>query len=127
MKEMKANTYSNNDIEKAGRIFLNEKVSPDDFSWAMDVWSFWRYSHEKPLGIAFSLIQKEGLAIDKKCIFAKRLKRYISIVNKLKRFESMNLRNVQDIGGCRIVVNSSKKLNKIVKSLKKRSEFQGFD
>jgi hypothetical protein len=90
--------YSNNDIERAGKAFLNEEISPDDFSEAMNVLSFWRGSHEKSLDIAFNKVQQITSTIDKKAIFAKRLKRYVSILNKLKRFDKMNLRNMQDIG-----------------------------
>ncbi len=36
----------------------------------------------------------------------------------------MNLRNMQDIGGCRAIVPNIKKLNKVVRELRKRPEFK---
>lgn len=64
------------------------------------------------------------MAYDKDAICAKRLKRHVSIVNKLRRFNKMKLRNMQDIGGCRVVVSSIKKLRQIERRLKKRPEFK---
>ena len=42
--------------------------------------------------------------IDKKHIVVSRLKRTPSIVSKLKRFDKMKLRNMQDIAGCRVPI-----------------------
>lgn len=38
-------------------------------------------------------------------IVAERLKRLDSIINKLKRFSNMSLWTIQDLGGCRVIVN----------------------
>ncbi len=84
------------------KLFLN--VVMVKFLLAMDVLSFWRFSHEIPLEVALSILQKATLEQDKNAIFAKRLKRYVSIVFKLKRFPKMKLKNMQDIGGCRGIV-----------------------
>ncbi|SFC45484.1 hypothetical protein SAMN05216204_106124 [Massilia yuzhufengensis] len=90
----------------------------------MDVLSYWRFSHEKALDSAFNLLQDIARKKDKATIFAKRLKRYASIVAKLRRFEQMKLKNMQDIGGCRAIVANEKKLRQLVRDLRKRSEFK---
>lgn len=119
-------SYTGKQIIKAGEDLINPSFSEDHekFSFAMDVLSFWRFSHEVPLEVALSILQKATLEQDKKAIFAKRLKRYVSIVFKLKRFPNMKLKNMQDIGGCRGIVKDQKKLIKIVRALRKMPEFK---
>ena len=118
--------FSGNQVTKAGELFLNEDILNNDemFLHAMDVLSFWRYSHNQSLENAFSKLQVIVLNKDKKSIFAKRLKRYISIIDKLKRFKSMKLKNMQDIGGCRAILTNEKKLRQVVRELKKQPEFR---
>lgn len=79
---------------------------------------------KSPLEEALKKLQSVSLKFDKGAFFAKRLKRYASIVLKLKRFPSMKLKNMQDIGGCRGIVKDQKKLIKIVRELKKMPEFR---
>ncbi len=126
--EIDMKKYSGKQVIKAGEDLANSGAIHDDqnsFSKSMDVLSYWRGTHIKPLEEAFNLLQVVSLKKDKNAIFAKRLKRYISIIIKLLRFESMKLKNMQDIGGCRAVLTSEKKLRKIVRELKKQPQFKG--
>ncbi|GAB5478063.1 MAG: RelA/SpoT domain-containing protein [Marinobacter nauticus] len=118
--------YSGKEIIRAGEDFLRDDIfsNPDIFNNAMDVLSYWRFQHEVPLEKALSILERESTAKDKSVIFAKRLKRYISIVTKLRRFPKMKLKNMQDIGGCRAIVSSTKKLYQIVRELRKLPEFR---
>lgn len=119
--------YSGKQVIKAGEALIDAEAmaaSPDKFSKAMDVMSYWRFSHEVPLENAFSLLQEIAIKQDKKSIFAKRLKRHVSIVRKLIRFKKMKLKNMQDIGGCRVILTSRKKLMHTVRQLRKRPEFK---
>ena len=96
--------YTGKQIIKAGEDLIDSEVmnqDPDRFSDAMDIMSYWRFKHETSLDIAFMLLQEISYKKDKKAIFAKRLKRHVSIVRKLIRFNKMKLKNMQDIGGCR--------------------------
>jgi len=119
--------YTGKQIIRAGEDLINSNIKEDNkkFSFAMDVLSFWRFSHEEALEVAFTKLQTVALQQDKNAIFAKRLKRHASIVFKLKRFSSMKLKNIQDIGGCRCIVTDQKKLIKIARDLKKMPEFRG--
>lgn len=121
--------YTGKQVIRAGEDLINPNITEDNekFSFAMDVLSFWRFSHEESLDVAFTKLQTIALEQDKKAIFAKRLKRYVSIVSKLKRFPKMKLKNIQDIGGCRCIVTDQKKLYKIVRDLKKCPEFRHLD
>ncbi|MYN42182.1 (p)ppGpp synthetase [Duganella sp. FT109W] len=119
--------YSGKQVIKAGEQLLIEDLKtsdPDTYFSAMDVLSYWRFSHEKPLDIAFTMLEGVAKQKDKSAIFAKRLKRYVSIVAKLRRFNQMKLKNMQDIGGCRAIVSNEKRLRQLVRELRKRPEFR---
>jgi ppGpp synthetase/RelA/SpoT-type nucleotidyltranferase len=118
--------HSGKDIIKAGEKFLTYDIfdNPDEFNFAMDILSYWRFQHEIPLEKAITLLEKETIKHDKNAIFAKRLKRHPSIVLKLRRFKKMKLKNMQDIGGCRTIVSSQKKLYQIIRELRKLKEFK---
>ena len=118
--------YSGKQVIRAGEKLLDDAIFENrpEFESAMDILSYWRFTHEAPLGEAFKAVQETVLQIDKSAIFAKRLKRYVSIMNKLRRFQDMKLKNMQDIGGCRAIVSSVKKASQVIRLLKKRPEFR---
>lgn len=118
--------YSGKEINKAGEDLLDDDVRNDEekFNKSMDVLSYWRFQHESPLEKALVLMKNEVSKRDRKAIFAKRLKRNVSIIEKLKRFPGMKLKNMQDVGGCRAVLSSQKQLYKVVGQLRKVDEFK---
>lgn len=116
--------YTGKQIIKAGEHLIDTKISKNEFEAAMDALSYWRFSHESALDEALQILQKITLKVDKSAIFAKRLKRHPSIVNKLNRFQQMKLKNMQDIGGCRAIVSNTKKVTQAVRELRKRPEFK---
>lgn len=118
--------YSGKKVIKAGEQFLSDDIFSDETSLntAINILSYWRFSHEVALDNALDLLEAMSLDVDKKAIFAKRLKRFASIVRKLRRFPDMKLKNMQDIGGCRAIVANPKRLEKIVRKLRKRVEFK---
>lgn len=118
--------YSGKRVIKAGEQLITSDIYENDaaLNAEFDVLAYWRFSHERALENALSLLKKTTLEFDRKAIFAKRLKRFISIVVKLKRFPDMKLKNMQDIGGCRAIVANPKKLQQIVRELRRRPEFK---
>lgn len=119
--------FSGKEIDRAGRKFMDTDTILKDkkeFDRIMDVLSSWRFCHEEPLNDALRILKNTVRPNDKNAIFAKRLKRHVSIYNKLRRFPQMTLRNMQDIGGCRAILKSEKKLRKSVRDLKNCPEFQ---
>jgi ppGpp synthetase/RelA/SpoT-type nucleotidyltranferase len=118
--------YTGKQVVRAGEKLISREILVDDtvFEAAFDVLSYWRFNHEEALENALSLLQTVSLEKDRTAIFAKRLKRFVSIVRKLKRFPDMKLKNMQDIGGCRAIVANPKKLLQIVRELRRRPEFK---
>ena len=119
-------SFSGKQKNRAGEVLREASFSQNDESLteAMDVLSYWRFCHEKPLEIAFTKLQSIAKNKDKTALFAKRLKRYVSISRKLQRYDRMSLKNMQDIGGCRAIVANEKKLRPIVRELRKLPEFK---
>jgi len=116
--------FSGKQINRAGEKLISHNLDPEgeEFADCVKVLSYWRSAHEEPLRIAFDELQKTVVAQDSSAIFAKRLKRSVSIYMKLIRFDKMKLKNIQDIGGCRAIVANEKQLRKVVRDLKKLPE-----
>lgn len=122
----KKQSYTKNQIKKAGTNLINGV----DIDESMEALSYWRAKHQLPLERAFNTVggyikkvspsrQQEFSAL-----VAKRLKRTESIVNKLKRFNDMQLSGMNDIGGCRVVLSSQKKAYKLTRALIKDGHFK---
>jgi ppGpp synthetase/RelA/SpoT-type nucleotidyltranferase len=112
--------YSGKRITKAGELLANSNLRTMDpvvFDESMDCLSFWRGEHADPLEQAYAELAKATSGIEKHPVFSKRLKRADSIRSKLRVYKGMSLRRMQDIGGCRVVVGSNKKVKKLSKLL----------
>lgn len=74
------------------------------FHEAFDIMSNWRALHAVPMKLVSTLLSEEATSIDGSPIVVERLKRFRSIRSKLRRFSVTNLTTIQDIAGCRAVV-----------------------
>jgi putative GTP pyrophosphokinase len=110
--------YSKSQVNRAGKILVNDNSMLEDIIWATAVLSNWRAAHLYPINTFQSTLRKRLKSIDRSALVAQRLKRMPSVVKKLKRYESMNLSRMQDIGGLRAVVGSISKVNKLYRLYK---------
>jgi len=78
----------------------------------------WRSSHSYPLNIFQAGLRTRAKQVDERAIVAQRLKRFPSIVAKLKRFPEMKLTQIQDIAGCRAIVSSVPQAYRLVQAYK---------
>lgn len=119
-----APAYSRNKVNEAGDILSRSpnlaEVPLEDLDreierqiWAGDVLSNWRASHAYPINTFQATLRLRLKAIDRKAIVAQRLKRAVSILAKLRRFNEMRLARMQDIGGLRAVVGSVAKVRQL--------------
>jgi ppGpp synthetase/RelA/SpoT-type nucleotidyltranferase len=93
-------------VDRAGRTLLNESSTDPELDAAWDAIANWRALHGFPLNtIAADLYQKVK-RVDKSALVVRRLKRTRSMLAKLSKRPSMRLTQMQDIGGCRTVVNT---------------------
>lgn len=121
--------YTGKSIIRAGENLLIPNISeidPSLYSESMDILSSWRSCHVSPMESAFAFLQNEAYSIDRRSMLAKRLKRAPSIVSKLQRYShtGMKLKNMQDIGGCRVIVSSEKIVTKFVRRIRGQFELR---
>lgn len=112
-------------VKKAGAKLLNtetnlfsSKETFQEFEDAVSVFHNWRAAHAFPMHIMLNLLRKSALRVDGKAVAVQRLKRVSSILEKLDREESMNLSRMEDIAGCRVVVENTSCVNRVYDSLK---------
>jgi putative GTP pyrophosphokinase len=93
-------------LDRAGSLLRASDTKADEIAWANEVLDRWRGSHSFPLNtvemVLRSKVRQAGLRAD----FARRLKRRTSVIDKLRRYSTMNLSRMHDIGGCRAVVET---------------------
>ena len=81
---------------------------------AREVIEAYRSAHAAPLHAAYmglrSCLTTEGFALDA----SRRLKRLPTIEDKLRRLPTMDLSTMQDIGGCRAVLNTQEQVQRVV-------------
>lgn len=94
--------YSRNQIDKAGRKIATKSYSEDEFKNALPILNNWRSSHAYPLQVIANDLRHEN----PNDIVVQRLKRLDSIIAKLQRKRGTSLYTMQDLGGCRLIVES---------------------
>lgn len=102
--------YTRSQIDKAGKIIASGNATNDQIAEALKVLNNWRASHAYPLHVIATNLRRRN----SHAIVVQRLKRLDSIVGKLKRFQDMSLYGMQDLGGCRVIVDS---IDDVYKSL----------
>lgn len=123
-------SFSKKEVQRAGEILISPNISfedPEKHLHALKVLSYWRSCHLSPLESVINILERIVPKIDNTAIVAKRLKRAQSIIEKLVRNESMKLRNMQDIGGARVICRSIRYTNKIKRELIKIADLKVTD
>lgn len=114
---------SKSQVNKAGRSLRRwargELVSVDEYQRALDVLLDHRADHRLPLTKATmglrSVVKTEQCEVE----VSQRLKRVPTIVDKLVREPTMQLASMQDLGGCRAVLNSFDEVRRVQRRLSK--------
>ncbi len=107
-------------IDWAGEILAEDSTSPDNrinVDGAIDIVNNWRSIHSYPLHSMKMTLKRRAKKICTGAIVAQRLKRLASIRLKLKLSKDAgkhpNLSQMQDIGGCRAIVDSISQVRKV--------------
>lgn len=90
---------------------------------ASGVLNNWRAAHSFPLNTLQTGLRKRAAGVCNTAIVSQRLKRTPSTIAKLRRFRSMKLATMQDIGGCRAVVDSVEQVE-ILRASHRRSRMK---
>lgn len=111
--------YSKKQISRAGKVLIAEESTQDEKEAAMVVLNDWRARHS---GLLDELsTELRGCFPD--AIVVQRLKRLDSIIGKLERFPEMDLYRMQDLGGCRVILDSIDQLYKAIEYFKGKEGF----
>lgn len=98
--------FSKAQVNKAGQLLRAKTDDPEESEWALDILNNWRSCHARPMNTFQSTLRDKVALVNKGGLVAQRLKRTPSILGKLTRFKTMNLTQMQDIGGLRAIVDS---------------------
>src|SRR6266581_3332814 len=110
-------------VNRAGKIlrgwWSEELERSPTIDQALEVMFEFRAAHQYPLGKANmglrSVVHSEGCTME----ISQRLKRAPTIVDKLWREPNMQLSTMQDIGGCRAVLDSIEQVRAVERRLRK--------
>ncbi len=114
--------YTKGQIDRAGEILSRENpfaegISEDEYFQAFDIVNHWRAVHAYPLQTMKMALKRRAKRVCPSAIVAQRLKRLVSIRLKLRLSrESGNhpsLSQMQDIGGCRAVLETVTQVRKV--------------
>jgi ppGpp synthetase/RelA/SpoT-type nucleotidyltranferase len=114
-------------IDKAGRYLANPGELSEESIDLEYLFDEYRASHLSPLSKTTLELQRWLRSYGGRYYIAQRLKRKPQIVRKLKRL-SVRLTQLQDIGGCRIIVDTNKDVDKLISYInlcvEQQSQFQ---
>ena len=112
--------YSRGEVDRAGELLNRtwEELDIDDYYHALEVINNWRSSHSRPLYTFRFGVRRYAERVDTNALVAQRIKRLSSIRLKLRLSPNMKLSQMQDIGGCRAVVENVKKVKRLVENYK---------
>ena len=113
--------FTKTQVDEAGSILINPDILTDPnminaYPGALTIVDNWRSSHNFPLNTFRMWLSRKAKTIDSKCIVAQRIKRLSSIRHKLQRMGKLRLSEMQDIGGCRVVLTNIGYIDSLVKA-----------
>ena len=110
MAEWVKREYSKGEIDRMATLLLPwwtggpRAPVPKNLDYAWPVIENWRTSHGLPLNVFQAGLRSRIRRVDEEVIVAQRMKRMISVMNKLHRHRDMKLSQMQDLGGCRAIL-----------------------
>ncbi|EPY03558.1 RelA/SpoT domain-containing protein [Magnetospirillum fulvum] len=105
-------------IDKAGQVLSDRDRVYDELSLELGyVFDEYRKMHLEPLTKITLEIQSWLQSYDRKYYIAQRLKRKPQILRKLRRL-SVRLSQLQDIGGCRIIVDKNSDVDDLIRYIR---------
>ena len=115
------------DVRRAGEVLRQAQItqgktpSPEEVRKAREVVEAYRSAHAAPLNAAYmglrSCLVTEGYDLN----LSRRLKRLPTIEDKLRRLPRMDLSSMQDIGGCRAVLDTQHQIQRVVERFRANS------
>ncbi len=107
--------FRKGEIDRAGQQLITLPVWDPERDIALEVINNWRSCHNYPLHIVTKTLgSRAKTKISEKSLVARRIKRMASIAIKLRQNPGMKLSQMQDIGGCRAILNNVNEVENLV-------------
>jgi ppGpp synthetase/RelA/SpoT-type nucleotidyltranferase len=121
--------FSNKEIARAGKIICSDLLwtveNEEEIRHAFQVANNWRDSHAYPMASIRSQLLQYMRHLNLHGITGARLKRMQAIRRKLKRPNTnFKLNQLQDLGGCRVILMSISEVKEMVDTLVNRSRHE---
>jgi len=123
MKFSPVPTESKSSINRAGQALVDNIASVEELERARDLANRWRACHAYPINTFQSTLRRKLSVYSSDPIVAQRLKRMPTMIDKLKRYTSMQLTTMQDIGGVRAILGKVSDVYKLAGEYKSKSRF----
>lgn len=108
--------YSKSEIDRAGVAARSAKPGSREYNAAVVKINEWRVSHHYPMHTFNMTLRKKAYDIDRDAIVVRRLKRLQTILDKVGARElNMNLSRMQDIGGVRAIMKTTKQVDTLTR------------
>jgi hypothetical protein len=106
--------YSREEVNRAGKEFVTLSTSKvSDLFRSIEIIYNWRAAHAYPTQNIFVTLKQHAKKVYKNALVAQRIKRLPSIIDKLEREKQMKLSQMQDIGGCRVVLQNISQVHRL--------------
>lgn len=110
--------YTRAEVNSASRIWLSATSSTADKLEALGVVNNWRSIHAFPLNTFQMGLRRRGARLSSDLVVAQRIKRLSSIELKLSLRRTMKITQMQDIGGCRAILEDVKQVRDLLNSFR---------
>jgi putative GTP pyrophosphokinase len=97
----------------------NGARSASEIAGSLDILSNWRAYHAMPLDIFAKVLRERSQKVSDSSFVAQRLKRTPSILLKLSNHKTMRLSTMQDIGGLRAILDTTKQVYELLEIYKR--------
>ena len=111
---------SKTQIDRAGRALALDKIEKVEDLIFEDIFDAYRAAHLGPLSNTTLELQRWLDEYGRSYYIAQRLKRKPQILRKLRRL-SVRLTQLQDIGGCRIIVENNKDVDDLIRFIERQA------
>lgn len=109
--------HTNSAVAKASKAIGKSRGSAADLERAREIVGNFRSAHAFPLNAVTVTVRQKALQVNPDAVIAQRLKRLPTILDKLKRFPSMSVTTMQDLGGCRVVLADIDQVDRLQQEL----------
>lgn len=106
--------HSNKAVQRASRVIGKGTGESDEIQRAREVLSNYRLAHAYPLNAVTMTVRKRALDVNPNAVVAQRRKRLPTIIDKLKRHPTMSVTTMQDLGGCRVILETVAEVDELV-------------